>query len=152
MVGSAKPNARTTPCAILRRVFSLRSRSACLGSIRLVLRTTLISSARIVEIAPNPVSPGASSMCVGAFAGVVLSGTTRTVLALSCRLRASVETITTGRLPFSGGSLGNCTNQISPRRGCREGGKVYVSELADSDSANLPQASLSSCSSEASES
>src|SRR5215472_17309824 len=31
--------------------------------------------------------------------------------------RTSVETIKTGRRPFPGGSLGNATNQICPRRG-----------------------------------
>src|SRR5579862_1540774 len=47
----------------------------------------------------------------------VLKGTTRTVCARGCRLRALGETTTTGRGCLSGGSLGRCTNQISPRCG-----------------------------------
>lgn len=46
-------------------------------------------------------------------------GATKTVLARACRLRASVETITTGRAGLSEGSVGNLTNHISPRRGDR---------------------------------
>ena len=47
------------------------------------------------------------------------SGATKTVLARGCRLRASIETITTGRAGLSGGSVDSLTNHISPRRGDR---------------------------------
>lgn len=59
-------------------------------------------------------------MWVGRRAGVVESGTTKTVVARSWELRASIETITTGRSFFSGGSVGSLTNHISPRCGDRD--------------------------------
>jgi hypothetical protein len=83
------------------------------------LRTVVMFSACTVEGSASPVSAGARAMCVGRRGGVVESGTTKTVVARSCALRASMETMTTGRSFLSGGSGGSLTNQISPRCGDR---------------------------------
>jgi hypothetical protein len=50
---------------------------------------------------------------------VVVNGTTNTVSARGFLFRPSDETITTGRFPLPGGSVGISTNQIVPRRGKR---------------------------------
>lgn len=64
----------------------------------------------------NPASPGCNKVCVGESLGMpVESGTTRTVVARSCRLRASPDTTTTVLGPLPDGSVGLSTHQISPR-------------------------------------
>src|SRR6266849_127169 len=95
----------------------LTIRKAARGGTNCVFRTVVISSARAMESAGRPVSPASRSKCVGlpAWWTLVDSGITRTVSAESRMFRASLDTTITGRRPFSGGSVGNCRNQISPR-------------------------------------
>ena len=107
----------TTHLAVRSITRSDRRRSFCLGSCKLAFRTVVMFSACMVEFSARPVSPGDKGMWVRSRGGVVESGTTKTVVARGWLLRASSETTTTGRPPFSGGSLGNFTYQISPRCG-----------------------------------
>ena len=94
-------------------------------------------SACTVEFSASPVSPGNREMWVGSRGGVVESGTTKTVVARGWLLRASSETTTTGRPPFSGGSLGNFTYQISPRCGGLAG--CVITTFQSCVSENAPQ-------------
>jgi hypothetical protein len=114
--------------AIAIRTFSARSQMRALLRVRnlsragsrLSLSTTVMSSAFRTEASDNPVSPGARYTCVGTSRTMLVeSGTIKTVVALGWVLRTSVDTTTTGRLPFPGGSVGRLIYQISPRLGLR---------------------------------
>ena len=103
--------------------------------------------------AGNPVSPAGKKTCVGAPLWMLfVSGTANTVSARSLRFRAFKETMTTGRFPFPGGSVGSWTNHISPRSGVLGiDGTQAGSSLGNCRSANSPQAASSFASSVESE-
>ena len=118
------------------------ARCPCSGSRRLPRRTTAILSACAAQSIRRPVSPARSSMWAGPSLWIdVDSGITKTVVARSCRFRASGDTTITGRLPFSGGSVWKFVHQISPLCGYRS--STYRTPSRSCVSANRPH-SLSS--------
>lgn len=110
------PIAIFTLAAISHILASVGCRRRSRGPVCASLRITVTFSDWATQGYANPISPGCNEVCVGeSFGMAVESGTTRTVAARSCRLRASLDTTTTVLGPLPGGSVGLSIHQISPR-------------------------------------
>ncbi len=117
---SGQPMARLTRAA-RRQILACESgRWPGSGSWRLPRMTTAMLSARAAQSIRNPVSAAGRSRCAGPSRWIdVERGTTRTVAARSCRLRASADTMMTGLRRLPGGSVWTFVHQISQRWGRR---------------------------------